>query len=119
MITIKRKHNLDNLVFKELIDKYNNVIRYSYNRRLKDGITKLSELEKFVKSNMNNIGCLDASWIKCAVKTSSELNIDNKLYFGGKKNFFKRKFKKIESYNKDFPLGMRDPLVIKEIERQY
>ena len=42
---------------------------------------------------------LDASWIKAAVKKSTELNSDKKLYFGGKGKFFKRKYKKIEKLN--------------------
>ena len=93
MITIKKRHNLNDVLFIELINKYNNVVRYSYNRRIKDKITKLSDLERNVKDNMLNIDCLDASWIKCAVKKSTELQTDKKLYFGGKSNFFKRKFR--------------------------
>lgn len=58
------------------MEKYNNVIRYSYNRRIKDKISKLSELEQNVKQHMNNIDCLDASLIKAAVKKSTELQID-------------------------------------------
>ena len=107
MITIKKRHNIQGPIFDQLLKKYNNVVRYSYNRIIKDGITKLSDLEKYVKSNMNNIDCLDASWIKTAVKKSTEIQIDNKLYFGGKKNFFKRKFGKINKYNKDVPMEMR------------
>ena len=56
---------------------------------------------------MKNIDCLDASWIKCAVKKSTELNIDKKLYFGGKNNFFNRKFNKIKYYDKNQPMEMR------------
>lgn len=107
MITIKRRHNIEDPKFIEMLNKYNNIVRYSYNRRYKYGITKLSELEKIVKSNMKNIDCLDASWIKCAVKKSTELNIDKKLYFGGKNNFFKRKFNKIKYYDKNQPMEMR------------
>jgi len=107
MITIKKKHNINDIFFIELLEKYNNVIRYSYNRRIKDKITKLSDLEKNVKQFMNNIDCLDASLIKCAVKKSTELQIDKKLYFGGKSNFFKRKFNKINNLNKLTPLEVR------------
>ena len=107
MITIKKKHNLDNPDFIELLNKYNNVIRFSYNRRIKNNINKLSELENIVKTNMNNINCLDASWIKCAVKKSTELQIEKKLYFGGKYNFFKRKYNKIDRYSKNSPMEMR------------
>ena len=92
MITIKKKHNIKDLIFDELLKRYNNVVRYSYNRITKDNINKLSDLEKYIKSNMNNIECIDASWIKSAVKKSTELQTEKKLYFGGKSNFFKRKF---------------------------
>lgn len=107
MITIKKRHNIKDPIFDELLKKYNNIVRYSYNRIIKDGITKLSDLEKYVKSNMNNINGMDASWIKSAVKKSTELQTENKLYFGGKSKFFKRKFSKINSYNKDSPMEMR------------
>jgi IS605 OrfB family transposase len=107
MITIKKKHNLTDPLFIEMINKFNNVIRYSYNRRIKDEIRSSSDLEKNVKENMKNIDCLDASWIKCAVKKSTELQTNTKLYFGGKFNFFKRKFKKIDPFDKNFPLEMR------------
>ena len=107
MITIKKKHNLNDPLFIELLNKFNNVVRYSYNRIIKNNLTKLSDLEKNVKQNMKNIDCLDSSWIKTAVKKSTELNKDKKIYFGGKSNFFKRKFKKINRYSKNFPLEMR------------
>ena len=83
MITLKKLHKINDLVFLEFINKFNNVVRYSYNRRIKDGINKASDLEKYVKLNMLNIG-LDASWIKSAVKKSMELQTERKLYFGGK-----------------------------------
>ena len=51
MITIKKSHNLDDPKFLEFIDKFNNTIRYSYNRIIKDKIYKQSDLEKLVKSN--------------------------------------------------------------------
>ena len=107
MITIKKKHNLDDIRFIELLNKFNNVVRYSYNRRVKDKITSLSELEKIVKTKMLNINSLDASWIKCAVKKSFELQTEKKLYFGGKYNFFNRKYKKVNGLNKNSPLEMR------------
>jgi len=107
VITIKKKHNIQNDTLNDLISKFNNVVRFSYARKIKDGIDNLSDLEKIVKSSMENIEILDASWIKCAVKVASDLHTDKKLYFGGKSNFFKRKFNKISGYNKDFPLEMR------------
>jgi len=107
MITIKKKHNIDDPKFLELLTKFNNVVRYAYNRRVKDGISKLSELEQHVKLNMRNIECLDASWIKNAVKKSTELHTDKKLYFGGKSNFFKKKFGKKVDFNKNSPMEIR------------
>jgi IS605 OrfB family transposase len=106
MITLKKPHNINNQQFLNLINKFNNVVRYSYNRRIKDAINKSSDLEKYVKSNMLNIN-LDASWIKAAVKKATELQIDTKLYFGGKSNFFKKKFNKIKDFNKNVPLEIR------------
>ena len=38
MITIKKKHNIKDLIFDELLKRYNNVVRYSYNRITKDNI---------------------------------------------------------------------------------
>ena len=107
MITIKKKHNINDPKFLELLTKFNNVVRYAYNRRVKDGISKLSELEQHVKLNMMNIDCLDASWIKNAVKKSTELHTDKKLYFGGKSNFFKKKFGKKVDFNKNSPMEIR------------
>jgi len=107
MVTIKKKHNINDPKFLELLTKFNNVVRYAYNRRVKDGISKLSEMEQHVKLNMMNIECLDASWIKDAVKKATELNTDKKLYFGGKSNFFKKKFGKKVDFNKNSPMEMR------------
>ena len=107
MITLKKEHNISDPSLLILLNKFNNVVRFAYNRRIKDNINKLSDLENTVKSNMNNIDEMDSSWIKCAVKKATELQTDNKLYFGGKFNFFKRKYNKIDSFNKNCPLEMR------------
>lgn len=105
MITVKKKQSV--FKNKRFIEQYSNVVRYSYNRIIKDGILKASELEKKVKTSMNNIELLDASWIKAAVKKSLELHREEKVYFGGKKQFFDRKYNKIQSYSKDIPVDMR------------
>ena len=107
MITLKKQHNITDCQLLISINKFNNVVRFAYNRRIKDKITSLSKLEKIVKLNMLNINELDASWVKCAVKKSFELQTDKKLYFGGKSNFFKRKFNKIDKLDKNLPLEMR------------
>ena len=104
MITIKKKHNIT--LNKNFIDQFNSVIRFAYNRIIKDKIIKQSELEQLVKNKMSNINELDASWIKSAVKKATELSREGKLYFGGKKQFFKRKYKKIENIDKNFPIEM-------------
>ena len=125
MITIKKKHNLDlsnDDYFIELQKQFTNVYHYSYNRFVKDGLT-LSEVEKKVKSSMNNIDILDASWVKCAVKNAETLKKQRdvidikeeknryKVLFGGRKNFIKRKYNKIDKneyiINKLIPLCMR------------
>lgn len=107
MITIKKQHsNFDNQL---MINQFSSVVRFAYNRRKKDNVNSQSELEKVVKSSMNNIHELDASLIKCAVKKAIDLPIDEKVYFGGKSNFFKSKYHKKNSYkeNKNFPLEIR------------
>jgi hypothetical protein len=107
MIVIKKSHNIQDPVFLEFLYKFNNVVRFSYNRIVKNKITKQSDLEKLVKIQMKNIDILDASWIKAAVKKSTELQVDSKLYFGGKSKFFKRKYKKTQELDKNMPLEMR------------
>lgn len=105
MVTIKKKHNIE--LNERFIKQYSSVVRYAYKRIINDKITSLSELEKLVKNNMLNINELDASWIKSAVKKATELNKEHKIYFGGKKNFFKRKYKKINELDKSIPFDMR------------
>lgn len=107
MITIKKSIDLNNQLLTDMIKQYSSIVRYSYNRIIKDGITSLSELEKVVKSSMNNIDLIDASWLKCAVKEASSLKRDGKLYFGSKKQFFNKKYHKKSTYNKSIPLNMR------------
>ena len=105
MITIKKKHKIQ--LNDKFIKQYSSVIRYTYNRIIKDGITKQSDLEKIVKTKMLNINELDASWIKAAVKKATELNRDKKIYFGGRNNFFKRKYNKINELDKSIPIDIR------------
>ena len=107
MITIKKRHNsFNNQV---IINQFSSVVRFAYNRRIKDNLSKHSDVEKVVKSSMNNIDELDASWIKSAVKKAFDLQIETKLYFGGKSNFFKSKFHKKNNFKeqRNFPLEIR------------
>ena len=107
MITIKKPHNIyNNSLLNSLINQYSNIVRFSYNRKVKDGIINKNQLEQTVKQQMNNID-LDASWIKAGVKKADEIKVDGKLYFGGKKSFFKRKYHKINSYDKSIPLDIQ------------
>ena len=105
MITIKKKHNIQ--LNDRFIKQYSSVVRYAYKRVINDNITKQSDLESYIKSNMKNIDLLDASWIKAAVKKATELSRDKKIYFGGKSNFFKRKYLKINELDKSIPLDIR------------
>jgi len=108
MLTIKKSHK-NSFNNEKFIRQFSSVVRYCYNRIKKDNITKKSDLEWLVKDNMNNIDLLDASWIQEAVKKATELNQDTKLYFGSKKEFFKRKYHKTNNYDdsKLIPLDMR------------
>lgn len=105
MITIKKNHSQD--IDKRLQKQFSSVVRFAFSRRKKDGVTKASELEKIVKNKMKGIDALDASWIKAAVKKSLELDADKKIIFGGKVEFFKRKFGKKNSFDRSIPIDMR------------
>lgn len=107
MITIKKSINIGDDYLYKMIKQYSSVVRFSYNRIIKDNITSLSELEKIVKSSMNNIDLLDASWIKCAVKESTQIKRDSKIYFGSKRQFFNKKYHRKSIYNKSISLNMR------------
>ena len=74
---------------------------------MKDKVTNVSKLEWLVKDNMKNIELLDASFIKEAVKIASELNREEKIYFGGKKEFFNKKYGRKNTYNKNIPISIR------------
>jgi IS605 OrfB family transposase len=105
IVTIKKQQSIFNDI--RFIEQYSSVVRFTYNRIIKDNIIKASELEHIVKSTMNNIELLDASFIKCAVKKASELNRDEKIYFGSKKEFFNKKYHRKNTYNKNTPISVR------------
>ena len=67
--------------------QYNNIIRFSYNRR-KENLTQ-SQIEKLIKSTMNNIDLMDSSFIKAATDNSKNLNVEDNVIFGGKNNWAK------------------------------
>jgi IS605 OrfB family transposase len=67
------------------LKQYNNIVRFSYNRR-KENLNQ-SEIEKLVKSKMNNIELMDSSFIKAATDNSKSLNTEDNVVFGGKSNW--------------------------------
>ncbi len=84
MITVKLKLQNQPEV-KPYIKQYNNIVRFAYNK-LKQG-TKQSETEKAVKSTMNHIELMDASFVKAAVDNARSLNVEQPVIFGGKRNW--------------------------------
>jgi hypothetical protein len=64
--------------------QFNNIARFAYNR-FQEGKTQ-SQIEKLVKSTMNNIDLMDSSLIKSAVDSVKQIK-NQKLYSGGKKNW--------------------------------
>lgn len=108
MITKKLKHNFTFDVELSLFQvQFNNVIHYAFNRYVdRKGNIKDAEVETLVKTNMNNIDLLDASFIKQAVSKAKTIytsrkdeNGDcDKVIFGGKYLFNKR-IKNVISHN--------------------
>lgn len=101
MITIRLNvtHNDENFI--NIINQFNNVVRYSYNRFKESCLYK--DIYEMCKS-LNNISALDSYWIKNAIDSSLEIYNKNPdgIIFGGKKNFVNRKYNKItkEEWNK-------------------
>lgn len=89
MQTIKLKYNIssidDQLLLNDYIRQYNSVYRVAFNNYQKDKLQKLESL--------NNIEKLDSWFIQSAkyeAKYLYKLNKNQKVIFGGKKNFFNR-----------------------------
>lgn len=103
---IQNQINIDNY-----LNQYNNILRYSYNRFKDNTDITLSQVESSVKSTMNHIDLMDASLIKIAVNNAKSLKGKDYVIFGGKLNFFKRKYQKItkEEYKlyKNKPIQLR------------
>jgi hypothetical protein len=76
------------------ITEFNKVLRFGYNRLIKD--KSLSKAEQNIKEVMNNIDLMDSSFVKMAVnKAKSLITKEEIVVFGGKKNFTKRSANKI------------------------
>jgi len=84
----------DRLIIKEYQKQYSSCLHFMFNRIKKD---RLSETE--IKHLLiNNTSLLDSWFKQSCVKEAIQLNNSNKdakLYFGGKKNFFRRLTNKI------------------------
>ena len=105
MITKKLMHSFkfdDELL--RFQQEFNHVVCYAFNRYADSrGALKDSEIEQFVKKNMNNISMLDASFVKQAVLKAKAVYQANKdsdgvcgpVIFGGRYNFRRRSYKNI------------------------
>lgn len=74
--------------------QYSLCLRFMFNRIKKDNLSE-TEIKHL---NINNTNLLDSWFKQSCVKEASQINNtnkDNKVYFGGKKNFFKRLSNKI------------------------
>ena len=109
MITIKLpvQNKID---MSNYLNQWNSVVRFAYNRFHDDDNLSLNEVERLVKSIMNNIDLMDASLIKDACHKAKLIKSDG-VIFGGKKNWYnyikklitKDEFKK----NRNLPLQIR------------
>jgi len=96
MISIKCKIT-NNIEIDDYLRQYGNVFRFAYNRFFKEK-KSISEVYHLCNKKMNNILLLDASFVEFAVmeahqtwKSQAERK-QNKIIFGGRKNFWKIKF---------------------------
>lgn len=84
MITIKLPI-IEPIDISQYQKQYNNIVRYAHNRFIES--KSQSEVEKSIKSTMNNIDLMDASLIKSATDSAKSLNNKEKVVFGSKKNW--------------------------------
>lgn len=92
MQTLKIKYSTleDNkAIIREYQKQYSSALHYSYNRAI-EGQTK-TPIEHGLKV-LHNIGLMDSYFISCAVQEGIQINSNgqNKVIFGGKKNFIDR-----------------------------
>ena len=100
MITIKLRLKEKQTGYQKLLKQFNNVVRFAYNRYSDNqGNIKDSNVVKMVKTTMNHIEQMDASFIQSAVENAKEIyksSKDRKIVFGGK-NLLKRYMKGLVS----------------------
>jgi IS605 OrfB family transposase len=100
MITLKYKVSFElSPILDKFMRQWNCVFRTAYNK-LFDGIN-ITEVIRKCKL-LNNVDLLDATWIEFAankakwlINSQKELGRNEKVIFGSRKNFFKRKYNKI------------------------
>jgi len=94
-IKLPYKTNIDFLnIISDIQKQYSNCLHFMFNRLVKN---KLSETE-IKHLNINGTDLLDSWFKQSCIKEAIQINnknIDNKVYFGGKKNYFKRLENKI------------------------
>ena len=93
MITLKLKYSLEDIQDQNLIhsymNQYNHVFRVAFNKFQSGNRTSV----KLISNELNNIHLLDSWFIASALNEAKALfnsNPDNKVIFGGRKNFIQR-----------------------------
>lgn len=111
MITLKLKYSLEDIQDQNLIhsymNQYNHVFRVAFNKFQSNNRTSV----KLISNELNNIELLDSWFIASALNEAKALynsNQDNKVIFGGKKNFIQRMKNQISK--EQFNLKRLNPL---------
>lgn len=87
-ITLKIKYHSQSInEIIKYIKNYNNVLKFTYNRLLKNKYFKTKELTNLQKT-MNNI-FIDSHFKNSAIFEAKSLISENKIIFGGKNYFLK------------------------------
>lgn len=107
MLTIKLKLE-EAIEVNDYLNQYNNIVRFAYNRFQEDN--SLSEVERQVKAKMNNIGLMDASFIKAACDNARCLK-DPKVVFGGKYNW--RRYNKGLISKEEYKTNKLKPITVR------
>jgi len=93
-----------------ILKQYSSVVRYSYNRFLEN---KTEKEVRYLTKSLSNINNLNSWLIQCAIKDAKAIHTkfkDEKVIFGGKKNFIKRLKNKISK--EEYQLKRLNPINI-------
>ncbi len=74
-----------------ILKQYSNVVKYSYNRFLENNNTEKDI--RYLTKSLNNIDLLNSWLVQCAIKDAKAIHTrfqNEKVIFGGKKNFINR-----------------------------